>query len=392
MPRFGNFQGTATGLLVAAAMSCASCTGPRVVTPLLLPPPPVEEPAIPAITNAGALPPDLFVPFNPADFVLSVGDVVEVSVFGLSETAATTPVAPDGKLYYLFTEGVPAAGRKPEAVAHDIEKKLTRLFNNPRVDVLPKRFAAKRFLVLGKVNRPGTFPLDSALTVRQAVAAAGGLAQGTYRGTTIEIASLKESYLLRNGMPIPIDFDKLINHSDSSQDVYIRPGDIVYIASGLTRTREIYLLGAVAEQKSVAYRDNMTLVELISGASERGGGYLPTANTKRIVVLRGALSKPETMEMNLKAILEGKAADQYLMPGDIVYVPEKPFRFARDLARGIVLTFVRAFAAEAGAAIVEDNFFPGTTTRTVTTGAGDAANSSGATQDANTAPAFDPSK
>lgn len=377
---------------LAAALSCTSCVGPRAAAPVLLPPPPVAPPAAPAATNAAALPANLFIPFNPADFVLSVGDVVEISVFGLSETAAVTPVAPDGKLYYLFSEGIPAAGRKPEEVARDIEKTITRLFNNPRVDVLPRKFAAKRFLVLGKVNRPGTFPLDSALTVRQAVAAAGGLAQGTYRGTTTDIASLKESYLLRNGSPVPIDFDRLINHGDSSQDVYVRPGDVVYIASGLRHTREIYLLGAVAEQQSVAYRDNMTLVELISGASERGGGYLPAANISRVVILRGALSKPETVEVNLKAILAGKAADQYLQPGDIVYLPEKPFRFARDLTRGIVLTFVRAFAAEAGAAVIEDNFFPGTTTRTVTTGSADAAISSGTTQGTANTPTFDPSK
>jgi polysaccharide biosynthesis/export protein len=357
-------------VLFVLALAGTSCLGPRAATPVLLPAPP-EPPAAAAVPKAAPLPPEFFIPYNPTDFLLSVGDVVEVSVFGLADTAATTPVAPDGKLYYLFTEGIPAAGRKPEEVARDVEQRIGRLFNNPRVDILPRRFAANRFLVLGKVNHPGSFPLDSALTVRQAIAGAGGLAQGSYRGTTIEIAALKESYLLRNGRLLPVNFDRLVNGSDSTQDIYVRPGDVIYIASGLSHTREIYLLGAVIEQRAVAYKDNMTLVELIAGASDRGGGYLPAANLRKVIILRGALSKPETLDVDMNAILNGRAPDQYLVPGDIVYVPEKPYRFARDLTRGIVLTFVRAFASEAGASVIQENFFPNATPRTVSSGAGD---------------------
>lgn len=346
-----------------------SCLGPHAAPPVLLPAPP--PPAAATALKTEALPAEDFIPYNPADFHLSVGDVVEVSVFGLGDTATTTPIAPDGKLYYLFTEGIPAAGRKPEEVAHDIEHRIDRLFNNPRVDVLPRKFASKRFLVLGKVNKPGSFTLDSALTLRQALAGAGGLAQGSYRGTTIEIASLKESYVLRNGKRLPVDFDRLVNSSDSAQDIYVRPGDVIYIASGLSHTREIYLLGSVIEQRAVAYKDNMTLVELIAGASDRGGGYLPTANLRRVIILRGALNKPETLDVDMQAILQGRASDPYLVPGDIVFVPEKPYRFARELTRGIILSFVRAFASEAGASIVQENLFPDATTRTLTSGAGD---------------------
>jgi hypothetical protein len=45
------------------------------------------------------------------------------------------------------------------------------------------------------------------------------------------------------------------------------------------------------------------------------------------------------------------------MAGDIVYVPEKPYRFARELSRKVVLAFVRSFAAEAGSALVNETLF-----------------------------------
>jgi hypothetical protein len=59
------------------------------------------------------------------------------------------------------------------------------------------------------------------------------------------------------------------------------------------------------------------------------------------------------------------------MPGDLVYVPSKPFRFARDLTRAIVLTFVRSFSAEAGGRFVVENIFPATSSSaSVNPGAG----------------------
>lgn len=360
-------------LAAAAAILASSCAHTRPL-PQMLPAAPAGQAT--AATNAPvtAFPPEYFLPYTPTEYRLAIGDQVEISIFGHSDTTATTPVAPDGKLYYMFVEGIPAAGRRPEDVARDIQSRIAGLFNNPRVDILPKTFVAKRYLVLGKVVRPGTYPLDAALTVRQAIANAGGLAQGTYRGTTIEIAALKESYLLRDGRRVPVDFERLVNANDPGQDIYVRPGDVVYIASGLSQQREVYLLGAVSEQKAVAYRDNMTIVELIAGASERGGGYLPAAHLRRVVVLRGALSEPQTYDVDFNAIITGRAPDQYLAPGDIVYVPEKPYRFARDLSKMVVLTFVRAFASEAGASIVSENFFPTSTAtpKTVTSGAGTA--------------------
>jgi len=302
------------------------------------------------------LPPAYYTPYDPTTFHLAIGDVVEVSVFGFPDTVAVTPIAPDGKLYYHFMKGIPAVGRTPKAVERDIEQAIQKYFNQPSVSILPRQFAENRFVALGKVVYPGVYSLDSALTIRQALARAGGLAQGIYRGTTIQLAALKDSYLLRKGERIPVDLDALINRNDASQDIYMRPGDVLYIASGLGQ--EVYLMGAVGEEKTAAYTDGLTLVQLISGSSERGGGYKATARLNQIVILRGALNAPQLVEVDLASILKGDAQDVPLMAGDIVYVPEKPYRFVRDLARVVALTFVRAFASEAGAYFVEETVFP----------------------------------
>ena len=338
-------------------MMCTACQTTPAAAPGAVETPPL--PAVPAMSSAKPLeklPPTYYTPYDPTTFHLAIGDVVEVSVFGFPDTVAVTPVAPDGKLYYHFMPGIPAVGRTPKAVEQDIEKSIQRFFNQPSVSILPRQFAENRFVALGKVVYPGVYPLDSALTIRQALARAGGLAQGIYRGTTIQLAALKDSYLLRKGQRIPVDLDALINRNDALQDIYIRPGDVLYIASGLGQ--EVYLMGAVGEEKTAAYTDGLTLVQLISGSSERGGGYKATAQLSQVVILRGALNAPQLIEVDLASILKGDAPDVVLLAGDIVYVPEKPYRFVRDLARVVVLTFVRAFASEAGAYLVEETVFP----------------------------------
>ncbi len=338
-------------------MTCTACQTTPAAKPGAVETPPL--PAVPAMTSAKPaekLPPTYYTPYDPTTFHLAVGDVVEVSVFGFPDTVAVTPIAPDGKLYYHFMPGIPAVGRTPKAVEHDIEQSIQRFFNQPSVSILPRQFAENRFVALGKVVYPGVYPLDSALTIRQALARAGGLAQGIYRGTTIQLAALKDSYLLRKGQRIPVDLDALVNRNDASQDIYMRPGDVLYIASGLGQ--EVYLMGAVGEEKTAAYTDGLTLVQLVSGSSERGGGYKATARLNQIVILRGALNAPQLIEVDLASILKGDVPDVLLMAGDIVYVPEKPYRFVRDLARVVVLTFARAFASEAGAYLVEETIFP----------------------------------
>jgi len=342
-----------TGLLVGIVGSgCRTPSSPiGEANPVLA----VKQPAEGAAKAVERLPESYFMPYDPAAYRLAVGDVVEISVFGFPETVVVTPVAPDGNLYYLFMDGVPAAGRAPADVARDMEAALQKMFNHPSVSVLPRQFAENRFLAIGKVVYPNAYPLESALTLRQAIARAGGLAQGIYRGTTIELASLRDSYLLRNGERVPVDFEALIHRNDASQDIFVRPGDVIVIASGLGR--EVFLMGAVGEQKAAGYTDGMTLVELISGQSERGGGYHPTARLSKILIVRGALDNPTTFDVDLARILKGQDPDVFLMPGDIVYVPEKPYRFARDLTRAVVLTFVRTFASEAGAALVDETIF-----------------------------------
>ncbi len=296
---------------------------------------------------------------------LQVADVVEISVFGHPDTTfPDVPVAPDGKLYYLFGNGVPAAGRTPAEVSRDLAAGLTELFPDPRVTVVPTEFARNVFMVHGKIRSPGVYPLNTPTTLRQGIARAGGIAQGTYRATTVEIASLRESYVLRGGRKLDVDLERLIGGNDASKDVVLEPGDIVFIASGLGKSAEIFVLGAVQQPRAMAYTDGLTLVGALAGGAADQGGTTGQADLDEVVVVRGPLANPQPTVVSLKKILAGKAQDIYLLPGDLVYVPPKPLQFSRELAKEAVRVFVRSFASAAGTQLVEDVLFPDSSTTT----------------------------
>lgn len=84
--------------------------------------------------------------------------------------------------------------------------------------------------------------------------------------------------------------------------------------------REVSVLGQVNKAGSLGYRDGLTIVQAISEA----GGLTEFAAPKRVKLTRRTGNGDETItfEVSFSAIIEGKAEDLVLRPGDIVFVPE----------------------------------------------------------------------
>jgi polysaccharide export outer membrane protein len=83
---------------------------------------------------------------------------------------------------------------------------------------------------------------------------------------------------------------------------------------------EVSVLGEVAEPGRMPYVDNLTLVQALSAA----GGPTEYAADRRIRLTRRGPDGPETFEVSLRDIAEGRREDLVLRAGDIVYVPSSP--------------------------------------------------------------------
>lgn len=352
-------------LLMLCLLGLTACSGPRKRvtqwTSMAEPAQVVEAPRKQALSEktlvAEALSDDLFQPHVAGEYRVREGDLLEVSVFGHTDTIAhEVPVAPDGKLYYYFIDGVPAAGRRVEELSRDIERRLDHLFSTPEVSVIPKAVTDSTFVVLGKVEAPGQYHLDTSTTLREAIAEAGGLSQAMQQGTAMPLASLEHSFIVRDGKRLPVDFKRLFEREGADQDIYVRPGDYIYVASALQKS--VYQLGAVYETRAVPHWDGLTLVGMLAAPYGEMGGYTEEAYLRKVLVIRGSLTEPEVHQVDLQAILDGEASDVYLQPGDIVYVTPKKYRWVRHLARSAVEIFLRSFGAHLGEHYADRHWFP----------------------------------
>lgn len=293
---------------------------PQAVAPQEVPPPTAQ--AAEAATTIGPVLPrwestEAAVRADTPAYALTASDVVDISVIGHDDMRKELPVRPDGKISYLYLGDVQAAGMTVEQLRATLEEGLKKYMRYPQVSVVLKKAREGQFSILGKVVRPGVYPIQGPTTIVQAIALAQGLASGQYEGSTIELADLVNSYLVRRNRVVPVDFEALVHRGDTTQDVTLEDGDYIYIPSALNQ--EVYILGEVYKPRAWGFQGRPSLLQAIS----ESGGFRPTARLGGVVILRGRQGKKEVIHVDVSDIIHGRQPDVMLDVGDVVYVPRK---------------------------------------------------------------------
>jgi polysaccharide export outer membrane protein len=280
-------------------------------------------------------------------YILGVGDVVEIEIAGIPGTRNSTFILPDGKLYYDLAGGVYADGLTIKQLAERLTEALSRDYSSPSVNVSLREVNSRRYWVLGRVFKPGLYPLQQPTTLLEAISDAGGLFTSRFSGSTEELADLGNSFVLRNKEVLPVDFQALLRGGDMSQNIYLYPDDYIYLPSSLSQN--VYVLGAVRQPQAIGYKDRLTLVGAISAAKGPG----PLAHLDQVVIVRDGLSEPRVAVVDLKAILTGRARNVELRPFDIVWVPDRPFEKIKEYFWVILNTATQTIAVREGARAVD---------------------------------------
>ncbi|MEI8038801.1 MAG: polysaccharide biosynthesis/export family protein [Verrucomicrobiota bacterium] len=276
-------------------------------------------------------------------YILGPGDVLEIEIAEVPGTLARTFVMPDGMVYYNLAEGVHAEGLTSAAFAKQLSGALKRDYTNPLVNVSLVEVRSRRYWMLGQVLHPGIYPLRQPTTLLEAVSQSGGLAMSGLSGTSVEIADLASSVIIRDGDILPVSFEKLIKSGDMSQNVFLHHNDLIYLPSANSST--VLLLGAVGSPQAIRYKESLTLVDCLA----QGKGPNKDACINQVVIVRGSLEKPTAAIVNLKAIITGQETDVLLQPGDIVWIPYRPLGLIESTVKLIFNDAARSYAASAGA-------------------------------------------
>lgn len=159
------------------------------------------------------------------DYIIGAGDSLDVFVWRNVDLSTTVPVRPDGRVSLPLVEDMVAVGKTPTSLARDIEGVLAEFIRDPRVNIIVRATGgASQIQVVGSVLTPSGVPYREGIRVLDAIMSSGGLDQ---------FAAGNRATIVRavGGRPVEcrVKLDDLIKDGDISQNIALRPGDVVII-------------------------------------------------------------------------------------------------------------------------------------------------------------------
>jgi polysaccharide export outer membrane protein len=155
---------------------------------------------------------------------LQAGDILEVSVWKETDLQREVLVRPDGSFSFPLAGEIDARGKTVDNVRGLLVERLQKYIPSPAVSVAVKQIGGNRIYVLGRVNRPGDFPLNNPLDVMQAISLAGGVTP---------YAAINDIVILRrqNGRQLPHHFrySDIARGRHLEQNIQLQSGDTVVV-------------------------------------------------------------------------------------------------------------------------------------------------------------------
>ena len=184
--------------------------------------PPAPAPAAAAVPAAQKV--------NPNEYVIGPGDTLQIFVWRNPELTATVPVRPDGKISTPLDEDMVAVGKTPSVLARDIEKVLGEYVRAPTVNVIVTIPVGtySQVQVIGQVTKPGSLPYRAGMKVLDAVLAVGGLTQFA-AGNRTKLVRTDHGHQQK----LNVKLDSLMNKGDMSQNLDLRPGDVLVVPESI---------------------------------------------------------------------------------------------------------------------------------------------------------------
>jgi protein involved in polysaccharide export with SLBB domain len=368
------FRGAVLASLAAALLtSCQHFKLRRGVTPTT-----TLASATAAPVGAATFVPDTVADLPPLDPVLlqrpnfeyhlGPGDLVEVEVVGDIASRSRSVVGPDGKIYFNMLPGIDVWGMTIDQARASLVKEMQRYVREEQpFSVTLISGQSQRVWLLGRLGKPGAYPLSGPTTLLEAISSAGGpaslsaygmrtlgtVAVPTTNSATDEVADLRRAFVMRDGRALRVDFERLLRQGDLSQNIYLQPDDFVYLPSASQGS--VHVLGAVNNPRALEYTPRMTVAQAVAQA---GGTLIREAYPSQVAVVRGSLAEPKVALVDLTAVVRGTANDVLLEPQDIVYVPHSPYRVLTRLVDTVLNTFVRVVGVNEGARAVTNRGTP----------------------------------
>ena len=163
------------------------------------------------------------VDFGP-DYRLGPGDQVDIAVWKDETLTKSVIVLPDGKISFPLIGEVKAAGRTIAQLRKEITEKISPFLPDPTLSIEVKQVNSMLIYVIGRVNTPGRFVLNTNVNVLQALTIAGGVNAFARRDKIKIFRQEGEKTTI-----LHFKYDEVVEGTRLEQNIMLQKGDVVVV-------------------------------------------------------------------------------------------------------------------------------------------------------------------
>jgi polysaccharide biosynthesis/export protein len=160
------------------------------------------------------------------EYIVGVGDGIEITVWQNAELSTEVIVRPDGTITMPLVGDMKAAGRTPSELTEEIKKRLADFVKQSVVTVKVTEVQSYRFTIAGEVQRPGVFNSPYYVTVLEALALAGNFTRFADSDNIVLHRRDPKSGEVRK---IPFVYSILAKGNHPEMNIVILSGDSIFV-------------------------------------------------------------------------------------------------------------------------------------------------------------------
>jgi polysaccharide export outer membrane protein len=239
-------------------------------------------------------------------YLIGPQDLLKITVLDEPELTNDYRVDSDGFITFPYVGRVLAGGLNPGDLQDRIKNMLSPAYiKNPQVRVEIDQYKSQSVMVSGEVRQPGKIPMTGAMSVLEALAAAGS-------PTPAASSELTIARPRKPGSDQPDSEIVRINWKDlqlgKGTDVVLQDGDLLNIAKAQT----FFITGQVRNSSSYVLEPGTTVEQAIAMA----GGLSERGSDRRISASRTLKGRRVTVSLSLSDLVQ---------PGDTITIQQRIF-------------------------------------------------------------------
>jgi polysaccharide biosynthesis/export protein len=205
------------------------------------------------------------------EYPLGAGDAIRIQVFQNPDLTIETRVSENGSISYPLIGAVELGGLSLSASEKKIADALQKggFIQKPQVNIVLMQIRGNQVAVLGQVNRPGRFPLETANTRLSDMIANAGGANSVGDDVAVVVGT-------RNGKVFrkQIDIASIFLEERLQDDIVLQGGDSIYVH----RAPVFYIYGETQRPGAFRIDRGMTIMQALA----TGGGPTTRGSEKRL--------------------------------------------------------------------------------------------------------------